>query len=182
MALTRYSERSRHELAGTELTRVRHVRVTGYPRSSSLRSVLQIPTDHYPTSGDLTESAAGARLYVYEPRYCTFTDGRVIHVRLSELLRSRGLSQRQLARRTGTHPDVISKFARQATGGISYALLNRICSALGCSPGHLLVYEPDSSDQVTLPIWGPTLDPESVTLRGNAKLVGQDGREKEPSQ
>ena len=102
----------------------------------------------------------------------------MIYVRLNELLRSRGLSQRELARRTGTHPDVISKFARQATGGVTYELLDRICSELGCAPGQLLVHEPDSPDQVTMPIWAASGAPdrESVKPSQNTELTGSDPR------
>ena len=74
----------------------------------------------------------------------------MIRVRLNDYLRQRGLSQRELARRTETHPDVISRFARQATSAVSYELLSRICSELDCAPGDLLEFAPDPSVQIPM--------------------------------
>jgi len=67
----------------------------------------------------------------------------MIRVRLKELLQDRHLSLRELARRSDTHPDVLSRFGRNTTGGISYDLLNRLCRALACQPGDLLEYLPE---------------------------------------
>jgi DNA-binding Xre family transcriptional regulator len=66
----------------------------------------------------------------------------MIRVRLAELLLVRGLSLRELARRTDTHPDVLSRFGRQATHGVTYHLLHRICAELECSVADLLEYVP----------------------------------------
>lgn len=60
------------------------------------------------------------------------------------------MSQRELARRTDKHPDVISRFAREATGMVSYDLLNCICGALSCSVSDLLEYVPDEGEQIGL--------------------------------
>lgn len=67
----------------------------------------------------------------------------MIRVGLNNLLEQRGMSQRELARRTNTHPDVISRFARGATSAVSYELLDRICATLNCRPGDLLRFEPE---------------------------------------
>lgn len=69
--------------------------------------------------------------------------GQMIRVALRTLLEERGMSQRELARRTDSHPEVISRFAREATNGVSYDVLDRICSALDCTPGDLLKYVPE---------------------------------------
>ncbi len=71
----------------------------------------------------------------------------MIRVLLRSYLEERGISLRELARRTDTHPDVLSRFAREATSGVSYELLDRVCAALGCQPGDLLRY--DESDRQT---------------------------------
>jgi len=108
----------------------------------------------------------------------------VIRVRLNDFLRQRGLSQRELARRTETHPDVISRFARQATSAVSYELLSRICSELDCAPGDLLEFAPDPSVQI--PIFE---EPKSVDVvdrklmnasehRGTARKAHRPPREK----
>src|SRR5205823_2004977 len=70
-------------------------------------------------------------------------DSDMIRVHLNDLLHHVRLSQRELARRTDTHPDVISRFAREATTAVSYDLLDRICRALDCVPGDLLEFVAD---------------------------------------
>lgn len=67
----------------------------------------------------------------------------MIKVTLNQLLEVRRLSQRELARRAGAHPEVVSRFAREATSGVSYQLLSKICAALDCTPAQLLRYEPE---------------------------------------
>jgi putative transcriptional regulator len=67
----------------------------------------------------------------------------MIRVALAEFLKKRDLSQRELARRIGTHPNVVSRVVREQTGGISYELLNALCRELRCETGDLLVYEDD---------------------------------------
>ena len=74
----------------------------------------------------------------------------MIFVRLKELLDERGMSQRELARRTGRHHDVISRFARQDTEGVTYDLLSHVCAALECDVGDILEYGPDPSEQIPL--------------------------------
>jgi putative transcriptional regulator len=82
------------------------------------------------------------KLSAYEPT--------MLRVRLNDLLAQRGMSQRELARRTESHPDVISRFAREATGAVSYDVLDRICEALGCEVSDLLEYVPTPADQIGL--------------------------------
>lgn len=60
------------------------------------------------------------------------------------------MSQRELARRTEKHPDVISRFAREVTEMVSYDLLNCICGALSCGVSDLLEYVPDEGEQIGL--------------------------------
>lgn len=60
------------------------------------------------------------------------------------------MSQRELARRTDKHPDVISKFAREATGMVSYDLLNCICEALNCDVADVLEHVSDEGEQISL--------------------------------
>lgn len=74
----------------------------------------------------------------------------MLRVRLNHLLERRGMSQRELARRTDRHPDVISRFAREATGKVSYDLLEDICGTLECDVGDLLEYVPEPDEQMGL--------------------------------
>lgn len=60
------------------------------------------------------------------------------------------MSQRELARRTDKHPEVISKFAREATGMVSYDLLDCICGALNCGVADVLEHVPDEAEQISL--------------------------------
>lgn len=94
----------------------------------------------------------------------------MILVRLKELLDDRGMSQRELARRTGRHHDVISRFARQDTGAVSYDLLADICDVLNCEPGDLFALVPET-EQIQLfqsPEEGPTLSPVIGPRSGRA--------------
>ena len=74
----------------------------------------------------------------------------MIEVCLKDLLERRQISQRELARRIGRHHDVISRFARQDTGAVTYGLLAEICAVLDCQPGDLMRYEPGSEVQIAL--------------------------------
>lgn len=74
----------------------------------------------------------------------------MLRVRLNDVLQRRGMSQRELARRTDKHPDVISRFAREATEMVSYDLLDCICGALSCGVADLLEYVPDPGEQIGL--------------------------------
>ena len=60
------------------------------------------------------------------------------------------MSQRELARRADRHHDVVSRFAREETGGVSYDLLAAVCAVLECQPGDLLHYTPDPEEQIPL--------------------------------
>jgi len=74
----------------------------------------------------------------------------MLRVRLNNLLQERGISQRELARRTDKHPDVISRFAREVTGMVSYDLLDCICAALNCDVADVLEHVPDEGPQIGL--------------------------------
>jgi putative transcriptional regulator len=62
-------------------------------------------------------------------------------VRLREVRKARGLTQVQLAQRTGLDQATISRIER-GRGGIDYDVLDRLCAALDCEPGEILVREP----------------------------------------
>lgn len=91
----------------------------------------------------------------------------MIKVGLTRLLRERGLSQRELARRTDKHHDVISRFARGDTQAVSYELLDSICAVLECQIGDLLEYVPDHDEQILLfeSVTGAYVHDESRELR-----------------
>lgn len=70
----------------------------------------------------------------------------MIQIRLGKLLNRHRLSQRALARRTDTHPSVISRLARGDTSRVDLSVLNRICTALECQPGDLLEFVPEQPE------------------------------------
>ena len=61
-----------------------------------------------------------------------------IEVRLRELRRDRDLTQVQLATRTGIDQATISRI-EAGTSGIDFDVLDRLCTALRCQPGDLLI-------------------------------------------
>lgn len=64
-----------------------------------------------------------------------------IQVRFRDVREKRGLTQVQLAERTGLDQATISRIER-GRGGIDYDVLDRLCAALECGPGDLLAREP----------------------------------------
>src|SRR4051812_35372303 len=96
----------------------------------------------------------------------------MIRVSLKDVLQERRLSLRELARRLNKHPDTISKFGRQKTGGVSYELLSEICAGLGCNPGELLRYEPDLPEQIAL-FTEMQKDSDTKARSGTGSRIGQ---------
>lgn len=68
----------------------------------------------------------------------TFNPLNPIHIRLGELRRARGLTQVQLAERTGIDQAAISRIENGQTQGMDFSVLERLCAALDCEPGDLL--------------------------------------------
>jgi DNA-binding Xre family transcriptional regulator len=63
----------------------------------------------------------------------------MIKPRLRELLESRGKSLYWLARETETDYKALWMLRASRTQGITFAVLDRVCTALGCAPGDVLV-------------------------------------------
>lgn len=63
----------------------------------------------------------------------------MIEIRLEQLLNERGMTAYALAKRAGLHQSVIGKFRHNAAKAVRLDVLDRICEALGCEPGELLV-------------------------------------------
>lgn len=62
---------------------------------------------------------------------------------LKIIRQQRGLSQNQLATLVGTSVQNIQKIEYGKTRGIQYEILNKLCLALQCQPGDLLIWTPD---------------------------------------
>jgi putative transcriptional regulator len=71
----------------------------------------------------------------------------VIRTRLEEILEKEkdGMSVYRLAQLTGLSEITITNFLKKKGKGVFYNTLDRICDALGCKPGDLLVHESDNS-------------------------------------
>lgn len=70
-------------------------------------------------------------------------------VLLQEVRRSKGLSQNELARLIHMSPQNIQKIEQGDAKSLTFVTLERLCKALGCQPGDLLIYEdePNKDDQ-----------------------------------
>lgn len=68
-------------------------------------------------------------------------------VQLKQIRLSRGLSQNKLAQLVDMTLQNIQKIEYGKTKGLQYDALNKLCKALDCQPGDLLVYEPDDETQ-----------------------------------
>lgn len=67
----------------------------------------------------------------------------MIRYRLDELLSLRKLSARELSRRSGVSTATISSIRRNEAELLARTTLNKLCAALNCTPGDLIVYTPD---------------------------------------
>lgn len=64
-----------------------------------------------------------------------------IVLRLGELRKTAGLTQMELARRTGIDQPTISRLEQGRRNMLSLDTIDRLCVVLGCEPGDLLVRE-----------------------------------------
>jgi putative transcriptional regulator len=62
-----------------------------------------------------------------------------IRMALSELLEERGRSLYWLTKQIGTDYTTMHRFKSGKAKGVTFEMLGRICEALGCTPGDLLV-------------------------------------------
>lgn len=63
----------------------------------------------------------------------------MIEIQLEQLLNERGMTAYALAKQAGLHQSVIGKFRHNTAKAVRLDVLERICDALGCEPGELLV-------------------------------------------
>ncbi len=67
-----------------------------------------------------------------------------IELRLDDVLGTRERSAYWLSQQTGIAQNVLWKMRHQKTNGIKWDTLERICQALECQPGDLIVLVEDS--------------------------------------
>jgi putative transcriptional regulator len=63
----------------------------------------------------------------------------MITLKLDELLTERNLTAYALAKKTGLHQSVISKIRRNESQALRLDVLGKLCAALECQPGDLIV-------------------------------------------
>ena len=65
------------------------------------------------------------------------------YIRLDELMRAHHLTAKELSHQTGITEAAISEWRTNKVKRIARSTLNRLCAALQCTPGDLIVYIPD---------------------------------------
>jgi len=68
--------------------------------------------------------------------------------RLPVLMADREIDYKELARVTGMHPGTISKLKNNLPDRLELVTLMKLCKALKCQPGDLLVYIPGEGDDL----------------------------------
>ncbi len=63
----------------------------------------------------------------------------MIILKLDELLTERNLTAYALAKKTGLHQSVVSKIRRNESQALRLDVLDKLCAALECQPGDLIV-------------------------------------------
>jgi putative transcriptional regulator len=63
----------------------------------------------------------------------------MITLKLDELLTERNLTAYALAKKTGLHQSVVSKIRRNESQALRLDVLDKLCAALECQPGDLIV-------------------------------------------
>ena len=69
-----------------------------------------------------------------------------IRIRLDEVLAARGIKARQIAAAIGVSETHLSLFRSGKVRGVRFATLAKLCAALECQPGDLLVYDASSAE------------------------------------
>ncbi len=62
-----------------------------------------------------------------------------VEIRLRDARKAAGLTQAELAAKTGIDQGDLSRIENSKTGGMSLDVLDRLCKALKCQPGDMLV-------------------------------------------
>jgi putative transcriptional regulator len=69
-----------------------------------------------------------------------------IRLRIDELLEECGKSAYWLSKQSGIAETSLHRMRHQKTGGIQWSTLSRLCKALECEPGDLIVLDSDKAD------------------------------------
>jgi len=69
-----------------------------------------------------------------------------VRIRLDEVLAARHLKAKQIAAQIGVSETHLSLFRSGKVRGVRFSTLAKLCAALDCQPGDLIVYDPDEAD------------------------------------
>ena len=69
-----------------------------------------------------------------------------IHVHLDEILRSRGMTAKELCQLVGITEANLSLLRSGKAKGIRFGTINRVCYFLGCNVGDLLTFDGNLED------------------------------------
>ncbi len=98
----------------------------------------------------------------------------VIILKLDEVLKEKGKTAYQVAKSTGLHQSVVSKFRRNEAKMIALDVLDRLCDELDCKPSDLIVHQSSniqssSNTQSDTPQSNNTATEKPVTARTISK-------------
>ena len=71
----------------------------------------------------------------------------MVRILLSLRLGERKMCQAELARRTGIRPNTINELYHEITDRVSLKQIDKICTALNCQVGDLIVQIPDDPQE-----------------------------------
>ncbi|MDQ0493998.1 MULTISPECIES: helix-turn-helix domain-containing protein [Paenibacillus] len=71
-----------------------------------------------------------------------------IRCRLGDIMRERGLQNKDVVDLTGVSRNTITSLAGNATKRIDYDTLGALCRGLGVTPGDLLEYMPNAKENI----------------------------------
>lgn len=101
----------------------------------------------------------------------------IVFIALKKLREAAGLSQNDLARKTGYSPQFIQKIEQNKVKSLTLDAAARFCEALNCKPGDLLEEgEPPKRLRIEK---GVTLNsqPETETLANKRKILGESAED-----
>jgi putative transcriptional regulator len=69
-----------------------------------------------------------------------------IRIRLDEVLAAKHITAKKIAAEIGVSETHLSLFRSGKVRGVRFSTLAKLCAALGCQPGDLIIYELAESD------------------------------------
>ena len=71
----------------------------------------------------------------------------MIRIRLSTLLGERRWTQTKFAKLAGLRPATVNEYYNELVRNVSLDTVDKMCMALNCQVGELMVWEPDNKDK-----------------------------------